>query len=58
MPWTAKQFKEHHNNKLTANQAAEAARQANALIKKGVKESEAIAIANKNAEKPKYKKTI
>lgn len=49
MPWSGKSFRSGHNKKLTAAQAKKAAAQANALLKKGLPEGEAIAIANKHA---------
>jgi uncharacterized protein YdaT len=51
MPWTAKEFKDRHNHKLTLAAAGAAARQAAAMIKAGVPEGEAIATANKHAGK-------
>lgn len=47
MPWTASTFKSRHNHKLSRSQAASAAKQANAMLKAGVPEGEAIATANK-----------
>ena len=48
MPWSGKSFASKHNKKLSASQAKSAAKQANALLKKGMNEGEAIAIANKH----------
>lgn len=49
MPWSGKSFASRHNKKLSAREAKRAAKQANALLKKGMDEGEAIAIANKHA---------
>jgi uncharacterized protein YdaT len=54
MPWSGKQFAAKHNHKLSGSSANKAARQATAMVKAGVPEGEAIATANKRAEKPKY----
>lgn len=56
MPWTAKTFAERHNKKLGPEQSAKAARMANAMLKSGVPEGEAIATANARAkgQKPKH----
>lgn len=51
MPWTAKSFKSRHNKGLSAGEAKKAAKQANAVLRSGVPEGEAIAIANKQAKK-------
>lgn len=51
MPWTAQQFKEKHNKKLSLPAARRAAAQAEGMMKAGVGEGEAIATANKNAGK-------
>jgi uncharacterized protein YdaT len=51
MPWTAKEFKDKHNHKLTTAQAGKAAKQATAMLKSGVSEGIAIATANKYAKK-------
>jgi len=56
MPWTAKTFKSRHNHKLSKGQAASAAAQANAMLKRGVPEGEAIATANKRFMSKKAKK--
>ena len=56
MPWTGKTFKSRHNKKLTTAQASKAAAQANAILKEGVPEGEAIAIANKHAAKTRSEK--
>lgn len=54
MPWSGKSFKEKHNKKLPAAAAKGAARQANAMLRAGVPEGEAIATANKNADKKAF----
>ena len=51
MPWAPKQFKEKHNKKLSLGAARHAAAQATAMIAHGVPEGEAIATANKYANK-------
>lgn len=51
MPWTPQSFAAKHNKKLKGGAAKKAAGQANALIKKGMSEGEAIAIANKTGDK-------
>ena len=51
MPWTAKQFRDRHNKKLSLGAARHAATQANAMIAHGVPEGESIATANKYAGK-------
>ena len=56
MPWTGKSFKAKHNKKLTVPQAKKAAAQASAMIKAGVPEGEAIATANKHANKSRAQK--
>jgi uncharacterized protein YdaT len=55
MPWTGKEFASRHNHKLKGAAADHAARQANAILRSGVPEGEAIAIANKHAAKGKPK---
>ncbi len=55
MPWSAKSFAARHNHSLKGKAAAKAASQANALLREGVPEGEAIAIANKHAGKLKGK---
>lgn len=62
MPWSAASFKKKHNHGLSDAQAEKAAAQANAMLKAGVPEGEAIATANKHAGKmtkhlPKAKRT-
>jgi uncharacterized protein YdaT len=55
MPWDAKSFRSKHNKGLSPAKAAKAAKQANAVLRAGVPEGEAIAIANKHAQaKPKF----
>ena len=51
MPWDAKSFASKHNKKLPAGAAKSAAKQANAMLRAGVPEGEAIAVANKRADK-------
>ncbi len=51
MPWTGKEFASRHNHKLKGASADKAARQANAMLRAGVPEGEAIATANKHANK-------
>lgn len=50
MPWDAKSFKKH-NKSLNPGEAKSAARQATAVLKSGVPEGEAIAIANKQVNR-------
>lgn len=54
MPWDAKSFKSKHNKKLPPAAAKGAARQANAMLRAGVPEGEAIAIANKHADRKAF----
>ena len=49
MPWTGKSFHKH-NKKLTPAQSSKAAAQATAMLKAGVDEGTAIAVANKHAK--------
>jgi uncharacterized protein YdaT len=56
MPWTAASFKSKHNKSLTSSEAKSAAAQANAMLKRGVPEGEAIATANKRFMHGKAKK--
>lgn len=53
MPWTPQSFKAKHNHSLSGPQAAKAASIANAMLKSGVPEGEAIATANKRAKAKK-----
>lgn len=53
MPWSGKSFRTKHNKALPQGKADNAAKQANAMLRAGVPEGEAIATANKNA-KPKF----
>lgn len=46
MSWTAASFRRKHNHSLTPELAAKAASMANAMLKSGVPEGEAIATAN------------
>jgi uncharacterized protein YdaT len=55
MPWTAKTFAAKHNKKLHGEPAKKAAAQATAMVKAGVPEGEAIATANKHANKMRSK---
>lgn len=50
MPFTGKTFRDRHNHGLSASAATKAAAQANAVMRSGVPEGEAIAIANKHAK--------
>lgn len=50
MPWPGTSFKKH-NKSLTDSQARAAGRQATAMLNAGVPEGEAIAVANKRANK-------
>jgi uncharacterized protein YdaT len=52
MPWkSGKAFASKHNKKLKGEAAETAKNQANALLKKGMPEGEAIAIANKSGDR-------
>ena len=51
MPWTGPEFAAKHNKKLKGARATAAANQASAMIAHGVPEGEAIATANKYANK-------
>lgn len=56
MPWpTGKGFAEKHNKKLKGEAAQKAADQATALVKKGMDEGEAIAIANKTGDRASHR---
>ena len=57
MPWTGKTFHKH-NKKLTSAESSKAAKQATAVLKSGVPEGEAIAIANKQAKKERMSKKM
>jgi len=46
MPWTGQEYRSRHNKRLSSAQAGKAARMANAMLKEGVPEGEAIATAN------------
>lgn len=50
MPWTAAGFRKH-NGKLRGAALAKAAEMATAMVKSGVPEGEAIATANKHANR-------
>ena len=56
MPWDSKSFAARHNKKLSPEAAAKAARMANAMLRAGVPEGEAIATANARAKGQKPKK--
>jgi uncharacterized protein YdaT len=59
MPWpTGKSFASAHNKKLKGAAASAAARQATAMVKAGVPEGEAIAVANKRGDKLQRRKTL
>lgn len=47
MPFTGKSFKARHNHDMSKPAASKAASMANAMMKSGVPEGEAIATANK-----------
>ena len=49
MPWTPQSFRKKHNHSLSNVQAEHASRMANAMLRRGVPEWEAIATANKHA---------
>lgn len=51
MPWSARSFASRHNKKLRGAAASKAAAQANAMIRAGVPEGEAIATANKTGNR-------
>ena len=55
MPWTPQQFKSRHNKGLSGSQSAEAAKVANAILKKTGDEGKAIAIANAMARRARGK---
>jgi uncharacterized protein YdaT len=46
MPWTAEEFKQKHNKKLSPAKAAHAAKVANAVLKQTGDDAKAIRIAN------------
>jgi uncharacterized protein YdaT len=54
MPWSGKSFASKHNKKLSSTAAKGAAKQANAMLRAGVPEGEAIATANKRADKKDF----
>lgn len=54
MPWTGPQFGSRHNHSLTPEQAAHAARIANAILRRGAPEGESIATANKLVQHRDY----
>lgn len=51
MPWTPEDFKERHWKKATKAQAARAAEQAGAMIRRGVPEGTAIAVSIRRAKR-------
>ena len=51
MPWTGKTFRSRHNKGLTPDQAWEAARVANAVLRDTGDEGKAIRIANAQANR-------
>lgn len=55
MPWPGTTFKKH-NKSLSNAEAKKAGAQATAILKSGVPEGEAIAIANKQAKKDRTAK--
>ena len=56
MPWTGGSFAKKHNHKLTGAAADKAAAQATAMVKAGVDEGTAIAVANKTGDRAMRKK--
>lgn len=55
MPWTSDSYRSRHNKSLTDAGAKKAASMANAMLKSGVPEGEAIATANKHVSGQKRK---
>jgi uncharacterized protein YdaT len=53
MPWTGESFRSKHNKKLTPEQAQEAAKIANAILRDTGDEAKAIRIANYEVNKKK-----
>lgn len=51
MPWDAKSFSSKHNRKLKGAAASKAAEQASAMVRSGVNEGTAIAVANKTGDR-------
>lgn len=51
MPWTGKSFRSRHNKSLTPEQAGEASRVANAILRDTGDEGKAIRIANAQANR-------
>lgn len=51
MPWDGPEFSEKHNHKLHGTIANHVAHMANAMLRSGVPEGEAIATANKYGDK-------
>lgn len=58
MPWTGKSFAAKHNHSLNKSEAKSAARQATAMVQKGVDEGVAIATANKRINRLRKKGSI
>lgn len=56
MPWSGESFKDKHDKYLTDKQASKAASMANAMLKGGTPEGEAIATAIKRSKMSKEKK--
>lgn len=57
MPWTGPEFRQKHAKDLSPAQAAQAAKQANAMLESGADEGVAIATAIKRAKhRPKYER--
>ncbi len=56
MPWTPDQFKSKHFKDASKGQASRAAAQANAMLRAGVPEGEAIATAIKHAKMSPHEK--
>ena len=55
VPWDAASFASKHNHKLKGAAASKAAKQATALVNKGMDEGEAISIANKTGDRAQGK---
>lgn len=51
MPWTSKEFRDKFNQRLSAKQAGQASKVANAVLKKTGDEGLAVRVANKQAKK-------
>ena len=57
MPWTPENFRTRHAKHLTPGQAKHAAAMANAMLKAGTPEGEAIATAIKRSKRAKKQTT-